>query len=256
MLRPEPIIDGWDRWNAGLHAKPVLVRPLHGGRSNRNYLLKSGDQHLVLRINGRDSLLPNSNRSNESKIWQAASTAGLAPSLLYADAQQGILVSAYIADNLPGRPEASKSIVEHAFNLLERCHQLDVDVHSLNYSQHIQQYWQQLEAMGVPASLSLLEQRKPMQKLVESLLGSSERSGLCHHDPVIANFVGSPDRLYLIDWEYAAQGLVVMDYAALAVEWGIADEVVVARSGIEPESLSMAKDLYRYLCALWQAVTA
>jgi len=138
---------------------------------------------------------------------------------------------------------------------LERCHQLDVAVHSLDYAQHIQQYCQLIEASGKPANRLLLDQRKPMQQLLESLLAAGTESALCHHDPVIANFVGSPDRLYLIDWEYAAQGLVVMDYAALAAEWGIADEFVVARSGIEPESLAMAKDLYRYLCSLWQAIT-
>jgi len=255
-LSVENIINSWHKWHADLAEKPEIIGLLQGGCSNLNYLLKSGNRRLVLRINGKDSLLPDSNRSNESKIWQAACAAGLAPPLLYTDEQQGILISAYITDNLPGRPETSQSVVDQALNLLERCHQLDVDVHSLNYSQHIQQYWRQIEARGGPTSLALLEQRKPMQKLVESLLGSGERCGLCHHDPVVANFVGSPDKLYLIDWEYAARGLVVLDYAALAVEWDIADELVVARSGVKPESLSMGKDLYRYLCALWQAVAA
>jgi len=48
---------------------------------------------------------------------------------------------------------------------------------------------------------------------------------------------------------------VVMAYAALAVEWKIGDAAVVARSGVEPELLAMAKELYGYLCGLWELVS-
>lgn len=250
-MQAEIAIADWARWNAGLHEKPEVVRLLHGGRSNRSYLLRSGQRHLVLRLSGKDTLLPGGSRRSETKIWRAASAAGLAPPLLYADEQQGILLSTYIADKLPAQPEASQAIVEHAFDLLERCHQLDIDAHSMDYRQHIRHYWQLIEAGGGATDLSLVKQRKPMQELLESLRSSGAQTALCHHDPTVANFVGSPDRLYLVDWEYAARGLVVMDYAALAVEWGIDDAVVLARAAVERELLAMAKRLYGYLCALW-----
>ena len=94
-----------------------------------------------------------------------------------------------------------------------------------------------------------------MQLLLQSLLDSDNPFGLCHHDPVVANFVGSPGRLYLIDWEYAATGLQIMDYAALAVEWRADDATVMHHAKWHPQSLSRAKELYRYLCALWQQTT-
>lgn len=253
-MQPETAIASWQHWHGDLPGKPEIMGQLNGGRSNRSYLLKSGKQKLVLRLNGNDTLLPGSNRCSEVNIWQAASAAGLAPPLLYANEQQGVLVSAYIEDRLPSKPEADKSIVEHAFKLLKRCHQLDVDAHSLDLSEHIQQYWQIIEAKGEPIDLTLLRQREPMQNLLESLRSKGTETGLCHHDLIVANFVGGPDRLYLIDWEYAAKGLLVMDYAAMAVEWGIDDGVVMARTGVEAEMLDMAKALYKYLCALWNDV--
>jgi len=73
---------------------------------------------------------------------------------------------------------------------------------------------------------------------------------------VVANFVGSSERLYLIDWEYAARGLLLMDYAALGVEWGIDDAVITNQTGIEAELLIKAKELYKYLCKLWEEATA
>ena len=255
-LQPETAIASWQQWQGDLPGKPEIMGQLNGGRSNRSYLLKSGGQMLVLRLSGSDTLLPGSNRHSEMKIWQAASDAGLAPPLLYANVQQGILVSAYIEDRLPSQPEASQSFVDHAFTLLKRCHQLDVDAPSLDLSEHIRQYWQLIEARGGPSDPTLLKQRQPMQDLLESATFKGAKTGLCHHDPIIANFVGGPERLYLVDWEYAAKGLLVMDYAAMAVEWGIDDALVTARSGIDPELLTMAKKLYTYLCKLWEQATA
>jgi thiamine kinase-like enzyme len=255
-LRPETAIASWQQWHGDLLSRPEIVGQLVGGRSNRNYLLKSGDQKLVLRLNGSNSLLPGSNRRSEMKIWQAASSAGIAPTLLYFDDRQGILVSTYIENSLPPEPESSQSIVDLAFTLLKRCHQLDVDAHCLDLSEHIQQYWRLVEAKGGPADLTLLKQRKPMQDLLELLTSTGTKTGLCHHDPIVANFVGGSDRLYLVDWEYASKGLLVMDYAALAIEWSIDDELVIARSGVNPELLTKAKNLYTYLCKLWEQATA
>jgi len=255
-LQPETAVGSWQQWQGNLPGKPEIISRLDGGRSNRSYLLKSGNQKLVLRLNGSNSLLPGGHRDNEMKIWHAASAAGLAPPLLYTDEQQGILISRYIENSLPSQPEASKSIIEQAFTLLKRCHQLQVDAHSLDLAGHIQQYWHLIEAKGEPADITLLEQRKPMQALLESPHFKNAETGLCHHDPIMANFIGGLERLYLIDWEYAAKGLLVMDYAALAIEWGIEDTVVLANSGIDPELLTMAKSLYTYLCNLWEQTTA
>ena len=254
-LRPESAIDSWHRWGAGLGSRPVLNGELRGGRSNQSYLLDSDFGKLVLRINGTGSLLPGSNRDNEVRIWQAASKQGIAPPLLYVDTLNRYLISACIQSDLPQQPQLNKTCVDQAFNLLEACHQLDVNAKSINYLSHIEHYWQIIEARNQPVGATLISQRAPMHSTLESLLNSNTPTGLCHHDPVIANFVGSTERLYLIDWEYAAHGLLVMDYAALGIEWGIDDVTIIARTGVEPEELAMAKSLYRYMCALWEEIT-
>ena len=105
-------------------------------------------------------------------------------------------------------------------------------------------------------SPALIKQRKPMQFVLESLLNSNTSIGLCHHDPVVANFVGTPEHLYLIDWEYASNGLQIMDYAALAIEWDLDDTAVLKRANFEPELFTKAKVLYRYLCSLWENAIA
>jgi len=254
-LQPEHALDDWRRWDAGLHARPNLIGNLGGGRSNHSFLLDSSIGKLVLRVNGASAFLPGANRGNEALIWQAASEHGIAPPLLHADAGNRYLVSLYIESDLPADPRADAAVQGQAVDLLASCHRLAVHAPVIDYASHIERYWQVIEAGQQPPDPALSQQRVRMQSLLDSLIASGTPTGLCHHDPVIENFVGTPARLYLIDWEYAATGLQIMDYAALATEWQIDDEIAQARTGFDPGLLVMAKALYSYMCALWEAAT-
>ena len=253
-LLPEVTLDQWQQWSAGLHSKPVLLCALDGGRSNRSFLLDSDLGKLVFRVNGAGSLLPGAERHDEITIWRAASQRGIAPPLVFVDPRNRYLVSTYIDSGLPLHPQTNPAVIDHAFKLLEGCHQLNVNASQIDYFNHIEHYWQLIEAGNHPPDPSLVEQRQPMQQALESLIDSNTPTGLCHHDPVIQNFVGSPERLYLIDWEYAAIGLQIMDYAALATEWEIDDATMHRQTGIEPDLLTMARAIYTYLRALWQEI--
>lgn len=255
-MQPETAIDDWRQWDADLHTRPVLRGPLESGRSNRSFLLDSGDQQLVLRLDNSAMLLPAGNRQQEADAWLAAAAAGIAPPLIHLDEQSGYLVSTFIEGIGPTQQPPDSAVSMLILDLLKRCHLLQVNTPRLNYTQHIDHYWQLIEASGRSVDNSLLSRRAPMQELLDTLLQSNLPTGFCHHDPIVANFVGNEQRLYLIDWEYAAQGLVVMDYAAVAVEWGVEDEVVGANTGFDVEVLVMAKEFYRYLCDLWGAAKA
>jgi thiamine kinase len=254
-LQPETALDSWQEWKEQLSIRPTILGSLSGGRSNQSFLLDSAGQKMVLRVNGADTVLPNSDRSSEVKIWQAASDAGIAPPLSYVDDQGQYLVSTYIENNLPAIPNHDARVIDHALDLLNQCHQLTVKAPYIDYSRHIEQYWKIIEDKKTPINSTLIKQREPMQLLLEKLLNTNSPTSLCHHDPVKENFVGSTERLYLIDWEYAANGLPVLDYAALSVEWEIEDALVVEQTGIDPGLLTMSKSLYRYLCQLWEAIT-
>ena len=252
----ENILDSWRLWRGELRTRPVILKTLPGGLYNRSFLLDSDGYRMVLRLNGEESLLPAASRCSEISILQAASAEGIAPPLLHVDDQTGFLVSTYIDNSLTLNSPYREIFVEQAFGLLKRCHQLDVDTASIDYLSHIERYWQVIDSKKPILNPALSDQREAMRKVAEALVNSGTQTGLCHHDLVVANFVGSPARLYLIDWEYAAQGLLVMDYAALGIEWDINDATLLTQTGIEPELLTIAKQLYHYLCALWEEVTA
>jgi thiamine kinase-like enzyme len=251
LLLPDLAIDSWRAWDGEFHSRPVILRQLGDGRNNRSYLLDSDGKRMVLRLNSSESVIPGVNRNNEIAIWTEASQQGIAPPLLYADGHNRFLVSTYVDNCLPLKPPPDEALNSQVLELLSRTHRLNVDAPGIDYPRHIENYWQLINAKNQPSNQALIEQREPMQSVLGSLMASNPPTGLCHHDPVIANFVGNTNRLYLIDWEYAARGILAMDFAALSVEWGIDDARIREHTGIEPGVLVMAKVLYGYLCALW-----
>jgi len=253
-LKPETAIDDWRHWDAGISMRPTVVKAMRGGRSNQSYLLSANDLQLVLRLNAGDQLIPAIDRKNEAEAWRAASAQKVAPPLIHIDETHTYLVSEYVATSLPMAGQVDEKLLDNIFGLLDRCHQLEADVTAIDYADHIEHYWQLIESNIPQPDPALLARRKIMRSNLEALLSADFPTGLCHHDPSIANFVGQPDRLYLIDWEYAVHGLLVMDYAALAVEWGLDNETVCAKTGIDVDVLGLAKGVYAYMCHLWEAV--
>jgi thiamine kinase len=253
MTGPQTATDNWRQWGLGLRARPRVIRPLAGGRSNRNYLLEADGRPLVLRLNASGDLLPGGTRNAEAEAWRSASDAGIAPLLLFADTANGVLLSEYIDGALPARPQDDPVLGGRAFDLLQRCHRMETRLPAIDYRAHVKTYWRMILGAGI-AARPLARQRRDMQRVLETLLTCDLGWGPCHHDPVVANFVGSRERLYLVDWEYAAHGLQLMDYAALSVEWGLDGDEAAAAAGADARLLAMAIKFYRYLCALWETL--
>ncbi len=282
----------WRQWQIDLPGKPEIVRTLWHGLSNQSFLLQAGETSMVLRINNTDEHLPGIDRQREASIWRAANAAGIAPPLLYASERYLVSSYVPGEQQQPNKAgdltNKAEDLTDEVFRLIEKCHAIKIDTHQLDYVQHIQNYWTKIEQSSIgqsaieqsgigqsdieqssieksgieqsgiekpakPIDPALLKQRQPMQESLQALLDQQQATVLCHHDPVKTNFVGTPKRLYLIDWEYAAKGMAVMDYAALAVEWGFSNSTICTRTSIRPDSLVMAKNLYRYMCQLWEA---
>jgi thiamine kinase-like enzyme len=255
-VRPDDALADWHRWSKKLTAPPVIAGQLGGGRSNRSFLLESGLGRLVLRLNGSDSLLPARQRSFETRAWQLASNGGIAPPLLFTDEENRYIVSHHIDGILPAGENSSGELALSAIDLLTRCHQLDGEGPVMDYRAHIESYWLLIKARELKVGPALLDQRREITECLDELDSIQSGTVICHHDPIPANFVGTSKRLYLVDWEYAARGWPVMDFAAFAVEWSIDHTSISRRTGILEKNLAQAAAVYRHLCALWNVLAA
>lgn len=250
MLKPDVALGSWRRWACDLQAQPVIVRELTAGRTNRTFLLDADGYKVVMRINAPANALPGVDRARETVVWQAVHKAGLAPPILYIDEKNRFLVSEYIDGQSFDGPDVDESLIDRLVSLLATTHNIEIDLPTFDYAEHIDRYWQLIDTRRALNDTVLLTERRQMQELVSEISAAVD-IGVCHHDPVRSNFIFCADQLYLLDWEYAARGFIAMDYAALAVEWKLGDAEILDRVSLEPVVLEKAKTLYLYLCRLW-----
>lgn len=224
---------------------------LPGGRTNRSFLLDADGSKLVMRLNTPTDILPGVDRAREIHIWRAASLAGLAPSVLHADHRAGLLITEFVDGKAFDGADIDSVLLDRLIELLARVHLLDVEAPAIDYVYHIENFWRLIDAGNNAIASPLQEQRRSMHLLVSEFCSAAGEFGLCHHDPVRSNVIDRGDRLFLLDWEYAARGPVVMDYAALCVEWNIDLAEITQRVALDPQLVETAEKIYRYICRLY-----
>lgn len=219
-------------------AGPVRVLgPLPGGRSNQAWLVAAGSERYALRLRG-SGLLPDTlaRMDDEATIWRAAHAAGLAPRLVAVDGARGALLSEY----LEGTADAAGDLAGLC-RALRKLHALECYPRALDYHAHFAFYCRAAGHATLPARVGALLDE----------LGSVAAPGLCHHDPGPGNVIVGAAGPRLIDWEYAARGWPLMDWAAVVVDWQQTPGVVAAHADVRSEHLELACELYRQLCSWW-----
>ena len=112
------LVPGWDPDEAD-------VEELKGGLTNRTFHVRYGQQECVMRLDSERSRMFQFDRSCELTILAEAANAGLAPAIVFSNAEAGILVTEFI----PGRTWeesdfASSDRLEALGTLLRRVHAL------------------------------------------------------------------------------------------------------------------------------------
>ena len=232
---------------------PIFHRVLTGGRSNQNLLIEADGELWVLRLSTPNVSEFGIDRYAEELALSQAATSGIAPRIAFASRSNGILITEHI-DGRHWAPGAlsENTKLEQLVALVERVHQLEINIPITDYYQHAENYWTQLANSGdeIPASLKLMREtinrglcEDPSPKLA---------ARLCHRDISPSNVIEKDGRLFLLDWEYAARGTATFDFASIQFEWSVSADRLADVAGLSLEHLKFAYDLYRYTCQLWE----
>ena len=201
----------------------VTLTPLHGGLSNESFRAEDGSGVYVARF-GRDFPFHHVSRAREAAASRWAAAAGLSPAVHYAEG--GCLVLRFIE----GRTLAESDIATRSVDivaLLSRAHaemamRARGDVAFFWVFQVLRDYADALVAAGhaitpeLPRLMDLAARLEQAQPPVKMAFG--------HHDLLPGNFLDDGQRLWLIDWEYAAFGTPMFDLANLAANGSFDDE--------------------------------
>lgn len=242
---------------------PVEPVPLKGGLSNESFTVEDAGRRYVVRL-GQDIPVHHVFRDRERMVSRAAHKAGFAPELVHAE--PGIMVFSFIE----GRTFAEADVQAN----LERVARLMRDFHrtlpnhvagpaALFWVFHvIRDYARALEegrsrfAGRLPRYIALSEEFEDAQVPLPIIFA--------HNDLLPANFIDDGERLWLIDFEYAAYSTAMFDLAGiasnalfspeqdrelLAVYFGIAPTEQIVRSHAAMKCASLLRE------AMWSMVS-
>ncbi len=246
LRRLIPVLDG------GFELREV--RPL-AGMTNRTYRIVLNGRAYVLRLPGH-GVARLIDRGAERHNLDLAVRHGLAPSYLAFDAQSGELLMPALEGARPltaARLRDDPRLRDRALALLKRLHRSRLAFRGrFDPRARLAQYVRLLEAragaLGAEERAAVAE----VDRLAREVAVPSETLCPCHNDPVPENLLRCPDRLWLIDFEYAGWNDPLWDVADAAVECGCTAEEaelwLVRYSGCAPRPDELRR-LY-----LWMAM--
>ena len=241
--RTEALLAEWAGSEGPVGGAARLVRRLDSGPTNEVSLVEAGGCRYVLRVpSAFCGLPPGIDRSRELAVQCAVAALGHAPAVIAADAGGDFLLSSWVDGRTVAPGELDDATLESVVVALRSIHGLPLEVGAIDYAAHCLAY---LREQDVNAQLPAT-----CRALIRDLEASSLR-GLCHHDLNPGNMLLTPGGPVFIDWEYAARGCVLLDYAALVAEWQLPAERMCEVAALDCAALAIASAFYAELCRLW-----
>lgn len=205
---PQSVLDSWPDWGLGLTHRPRLLGPVPGGRTNRNYRLGASglERDLLLRINHPDPARLGIDREQERQILALTARAGLGRPVSYWDPQARFTLFPFL-EACPWTQDdmAQPRQRRRLWPMLERLTSLTADLPRRRYSAYLLGYWRQLERQG-KTDPRLRRAWSDFFPRLTDFDAAPWQARLTHHDLIADNILDDGQRLWLIDWEYAAFG--------------------------------------------------
>lgn len=204
----EQALDTWPDWCMGLSGRPSVIAPVPGGRTNLSYQLQAPGlpYELLLRLNNPRGESLGIQREHEERILETVAAAGITRGAGYWSPDYRFTVFRHIdARTWSARDLLNPHQRRRLLEMLARVHQLQPETPRRHYAHYLDHYWQQLDSAGVIDS-ALARAWKEFRPRLRAFDRSGWQPVLTHHDLIPENILETDERLYLIDWEYAAVG--------------------------------------------------
>jgi thiamine kinase len=204
----ETLLDDWRQWDLPLSARPALLAAVPGGRTNRNFRLSAPgmDTDLLFRLNHPDPARLGIDRRLEHDILALAASADISRPCCHWDARARYALFPYLeARNWTAADFADPEQRQRLWPMVQRLGQITLDRPRRRYGPYIRHYWDQLTRAGL-TDHDLEARWRAFEPALVAFDQADWSARLVHHDLIPANVLETADRLYLIDWEYAAMG--------------------------------------------------
>jgi len=189
-----------------------------GGLTNRVYRL--GD--LILRIPGAGTEAY-IDRERETAMAGAAAAAGVAPPLVWADPDRGLMITGFV-EGVTLTPQGFRErpgAIDRAAGALARLHRSGaVFPFRFELFAMIDDYLRILAGKDVALPEGYHDVVAEAGAVRHALSQHPARPVACHCDPLCENFIDDGSRVWIVDWEYSGMNDPMWDLGDLSVEAG------------------------------------
>jgi thiamine kinase-like enzyme len=225
-MNDEELLNGLPSRVTALSGRELVIEPLEGGLTNRNYLVHADGQAYVVRVAGADTALLGIDRDREAACARAAAVAGVGPEVVAYLCEPAMLVTRFAPGALLTDASLRNSqTLQRVVQALRRCHDCPTPAEAADFSPFAttRRYHALANERGVPASAELVRAFESLTRL-ERDAQAAEPPCLCHNDLLPANLIDDGRRVWIIDWEFAGRGDRFFDLGNLAVNGGFDEE--------------------------------
>ena len=226
----------------------VEVEPLGGGITNYNFKVVVDGETLVLRIGGKDTELLGIDRAREHEAALLAAELGIGPDV--ARYEDSVLVTRF-AEGEVGRAEPSL-----VGGLLRRLHSARALAGHFDSFRVVEAY----AATAAERGLTLPDPFDEAHDLAHAIEARRSEAPLvtCHNDLLAANFIDDGNRVWIVDWEYAAMGDPYFDLANFSVNNELDEEgersLLAAYGSADAAALVLMRFMSDFREAMWGVV--
>jgi thiamine kinase-like enzyme len=196
------------------------VRPLEGGITNRNYRINFGGDEYVVRLPGKDTNLLGIDREAERLATKRAAELGIGPKVAAMFEQPPCLVTCFVEGReLTSEELRGQDVLAEVARGLRAFHDSGLELPTeFQVYDIVREYAEVARSRGgePPAGFDAALERAG--QIVKAVADHPEhRARANHNDLLAANFLGSPDGVVIVDWEYAGMGDPFFDLGNFAV---------------------------------------
>jgi thiamine kinase-like enzyme len=239
----------------------VQTQHLSTGLFNHTYRVVRDEAAYVLRVAAQSAPWPQ-DRAWEIRVLTLAGQAGLAPPLLYADADRGVLLLPFIAGTTLSAADTRRhESLARVADLMHAIHALPIPPppFEMNPAAWIDRYIRALSVAGTDRARVFASAAEVKLRQLQLLPGAPQV--VCHSDLHRFNLLQRETHsLLLLDWEYAHVADPYWDLAGWSANNDLPDELqralletyAQAPSGEAQWSrFKLLYWLYDYICLLW-----
>lgn len=238
-------------------ASSLQATRIKHGLTNESYRVTGYGEPVVVRISNVNNQALQINRESEAVVLRLVEQAEIGAPVLYNQAETQILITRELPGRNPDRNDvATDRNIARLAQLFAKLHALNADNHiqSLSLVALLEHYWR----------LQGSEFNKDMALSIARESDNQSIRRLCHNDVHYLNLIDNGERLWLVDWEYAAMGDPLFDLASVCCyhEFSLAQRRSLLRqyspaANDELQSrLGRMCWLFNYIKTLWFEVRA